>query len=263
MDPLDFTEGEFYQDNFDSRAYIDTFYSNPSGHTDENYLVFALQRLSETFSSGKYKGQRLIDVGSAASIHCVISACAHLDHIVLSDFTDRNRAELSQWLCKAPGCFDWTPVIQQVCHMEKESKSPVEVEAVLRQRVQSVVKCDVRLENPFHPLTQEPADCVVTSLCLEAACKDFPSYCDALRNVTSVLKPGGVLVMIGALGESFYIVAGQRFSCLRLTRSNVEETLRKLEFSILDFNVFKNASVEIKHVSDFEAIFYLVALKSI
>ncbi|XP_048123908.1 nicotinamide N-methyltransferase isoform X2 [Alosa alosa] len=227
MDPLDFTEGEFYQDNFDSRAYIDTFYSNPSGHTDENYLVFALQRLSETFSS------------------------------------DRNRAELSQWLCKAPGCFDWTPVIQQVCHMEKESKSPVEVEAVLRQRVQSVVKCDVRLENPFHPLTQEPADCVVTSLCLEAACKDFPSYCDALRNVTSVLKPGGVLVMIGALGESFYIVAGQRFSCLRLTRSNVEETLRKLEFSILDFNVFKNASVEIKHVSDFEAIFYLVALKSI
>ncbi|XP_062374531.1 nicotinamide N-methyltransferase [Sardina pilchardus] len=263
MDPLlHFTEGEFYQVNFDSRAYLDTFFSNPSGHTDENFLAFVLHRLSETFSSGKYKGQRLIDVGSAASIHCVISACAHFDHIVLSDFADRNRAELSQWLCNAPGCFDWTPVIQHVCHMEKE-RSPVEVEALLRQRVQSVVKCDVRLENPFHPLTQEPADCVITSLCLEAACKDLPSYCEALRNVTSFVKPGGILVMIGVLGESFYTVAGQRFSCLRLTRSDIEETLRKLQLSILHFSMLENEAVEINHVSDYEAVFYLVALKFI
>lgn len=50
-----FTEGEFYQVNFDSRAYIETFYSNPGGHKDENYLSFVLQRLSDTFASGELR----------------------------------------------------------------------------------------------------------------------------------------------------------------------------------------------------------------
>lgn len=68
--------------------------------------------------SGKYKGQRLVEVGSAASIHCVISACAHFDQIIMSDFAESNRQELSRWLRKEPGCFDWGPVIRQVGQME-------------------------------------------------------------------------------------------------------------------------------------------------
>ncbi|KAL2102761.1 hypothetical protein ACEWY4_001929 [Coilia grayii] len=263
MDKVEnFTEAEFYEVNFDSRAYIDTFYSNPGGHEDEKYLLFVLQQLSETFFLGKYKGQRLIEIGSAASIHCIISACAHFDQIIMSDFADSNRLELSRWLNEEPGCFDWGPVIREVCHMEK-GRNPVEVEGLLRKRVKSVVKCDVRLENPFHPLTQEPADCVITSLCLEAACKDLPSYRAALRNITSVLKPGGALVMTGALGESFYVVAGQRFSCLRLTREDIKKALLDLQLSIVEFHILKWDSTQTNHVSDFDAMFYCVAVKSI
>ncbi|XP_063073924.1 nicotinamide N-methyltransferase [Engraulis encrasicolus] len=257
-----FTEAEFYEATFDSRAYIDTFYSHPGGHEGENYLLFVLQQLSGTFCSGKYKGQRLVEVGSAASIHCVISACAHFDQIIMSDFAESNRQELSRWLRKEPGCFDWGPVIRQVGQMES-GRNPVQVEDLLRARVKSVVKCDVRLENPFHPSTLEPADCVITSLCLEAACKDLPSYRASLGNVTSVLRPGGALVITGALGETFYIVAGQRFSCLHLTSDDVKKALEDLQFSIVEFNILKWDSEQVNHVSDFDAMFYCVAVKSI
>ncbi|XP_030635957.1 nicotinamide N-methyltransferase [Chanos chanos] len=262
MESQKFTEGEFYQGCFDSRAYNDMFYSSPQGHSDEqNFLTFVLQSLSKTFSSGKYRGRTLIDVGSGPTIHSVISASKYFDEFVLSDYTDRNRKEIEKWLKAEEGCFNWKPVIQYVC--ELEGRSPSEVESELRQRVKRVLKCDVRLENPFHPLNLEPADCVITSLCLEGACKDTETYSRALRSLRALLRPDGALVMVGVLGETFYTVAGQKFSCLSLTQSNIEDLLKNLGFTVQEFNVFQPQDLKDNTVSDFEAVFHLIALKSV
>jgi len=51
---MNFTEGEFYQRHFDSRAYVKNFYSCPRGHSDEkDFLTFVLGCLSRVFSAGK------------------------------------------------------------------------------------------------------------------------------------------------------------------------------------------------------------------
>lgn len=109
-----------------------------------------------------------------------------------------------------------------------DCSSPSDLEATLKQRVKKVLKCDVRLDNPFYPHTLEPADCVITSLCLEAVCKDIQTYCLALHGLSKLMRPGGLLVMIGVLGESFYKVDEQLFSCLGLSRDNIEEALSGL-----------------------------------
>lgn len=143
----EFTEGEFYEGHFDSRAYVKSFYSCSSGHADEkNYLTFALRCLSRVFSAGKqslsiesldldvlfflnnfdtnvcfkgeHKGKRLIDVGSGPTIHSVLSACEHYDEIVLSDFANNNRREIEKWLKNQEGCLDWKPMLQYVCELE-------------------------------------------------------------------------------------------------------------------------------------------------
>ncbi|XP_026886828.2 nicotinamide N-methyltransferase-like isoform X2 [Electrophorus electricus] len=255
-----FTEGEFYQVHFDSRAYIDSFYSCPRGHEEEeNFLSFVLACLSRTFSTGKYKGQRLIEVGSGPTIHSIISACEYFQEIVLSDFADNNRKEIVKWLKNEEGCFDWNPIIQHVCAIE--GKRPFDVEVNLRQRVKQVLKCDVRLENPFHPHNIDPAECVITSLCLEAACKDLETYRKALRGVATLVRPGGILVMVGVLGQTFYYVNEKRFSCLILSKTNIESILENLGFTIHEFNILP-AQDRKKIVSDFQAVFHLVALKS-
>lgn len=256
-----FTEGEFYQDNFEARAYIDFFYSSPNGHPNESDLSFSLDSLSNTFSSGKYNGQRLIDIGTGPSIHSLISASQHFKDIVVSDYTDSNRQEIKKWLNNEEGCFDWRPVIQYVCDLEGQ-RTPAQVEQQLRQRVKQVLKCDVRLDNPFHPLTLEPADCIVTSLCLEAACKDLQIYRQSLRNIASLLRPGGLLVMVGVLGETFYVVGGQRFSCLNLSQATIEEILKELGFSVTEFNVLSAPNRANDTISDYSAVFHLLADKS-
>ncbi|KAK9981024.1 hypothetical protein ABG768_000595 [Culter alburnus] len=257
---MNFTEGEFYQEHFDSRAYAKNFYSCPRGHPDEkDFLTLILRCLSRVFSTGEHRGQRLIDVGSGPSIHSVLSAFEYYDEIVLSDFADNNRRELEKWLKNQEGCLDWKPILQRVC--ELDGKSPSDLEASLKQRVKNVLKCDVRLENPFYPHTLEPADCVITSLCLEAACKDIQTYRRALHGLTKLLRPGGLLVMVGVLGETFYKVDEQPFSCLKLNRYDIEEALRGLGLSIHEFNILPADDQRNKSVSDFEAVFLLVARK--
>lgn len=136
------------------------------------------------------------------------------------------------------------------------------MEVKLRQRVKQVLKCNVLSENPFHPESIQPAECVTTSLCLEAACKDLQSYRDALGRVAKMLRPGGALVMVGVLGETFYYIDKIRFSCLQLSKANIEDALRTLDFTVQEFNIFPAQDRENNKVSDFEAIFHLVALKS-
>lgn len=256
-----FTEGEFYQAHFDPRAYVRNFYSSPRGHSDEkDFLTFVLGVFSRLFSTGKHRGQRLIDVGSGPSIHCVISACTHYDEILLSDFSDNNRREIDKWLKNQEGCLDWSPILQHVS--KTEGKRPSDLEATLKQRIKKVLKCDVRLENPFDPLTLEPADCVITSLCLEAACKDMQIYRQALHGLTKLLCPGGLFVMVGVLSETFYKVDEQLFSCLSLKQNYIEEALKGFGFSIQEFNVLP-AEDQNNSVSDFEAVFVLVATKNI
>ncbi|KAK3510386.1 hypothetical protein QTP70_005857 [Hemibagrus guttatus] len=87
------------------------------------------------------------------------------------------------------------------------------------------------------------------------------SYTDALCGVTKLLRPGGVLVMVGVLGETFYFVDEIRFSCLRLSKENIEDVVSKLGFTVQEFNISPAEERENK-VSDFEAFFVLVALKS-
>ncbi|KAM6985124.1 nicotinamide N-methyltransferase, partial [Aplochiton taeniatus] len=210
---------------------------------------------------GKYRGQRLIDIGTGPSIHSLISACQHFEEIYVSDFTDSNLEEIKKWLSNEEGCFNWNPVVQYVCNLEGNTRSPAQVEQQLRLRVKQVLRCDVRLDNPFHPLTVEPADCITTSLCLEAACKDLETYRRSLQSVSALLRPGGALVMAGVLGETFYLVGGRRFSCLRLTRSDIEGILLELPFSLKEFNVLYAQNKEKNTTSDFGAVFQLVAIK--
>ncbi|XP_035242317.1 nicotinamide N-methyltransferase-like [Anguilla anguilla] len=258
-DHVTFTESEFYQRHFDSREYFKAYYRGPN--SGEEFFPFLLQQLNETFSSGNIKGKKLIDIGCGPTIHGLISASKCFEEIVVSDFTDSNRREIEKWLRNEEGCFDWRPTIEFVCELEGGSRSPEEVEQRLRQIVKQVRRCDVRQENPFHPLTMEPADCILSSFCLEAACKDLETYRRALGSTVALLKPGGVLVLISALNASFYFVGQEKFSCLFLSESFIKETLRNLGFSVKQANSVHTKETN-KGFYDAEAVFYLVAQKT-
>uniref|UniRef100_A0A7M4EZA6 Nicotinamide N-methyltransferase n=1 Tax=Crocodylus porosus TaxID=8502 RepID=A0A7M4EZA6_CROPO len=176
--------------------------------------------------TGDVRGNTLIDIGSGPTIYQLLSACEKFNEIIASDYTDRNRQELEKWLKKEPGAFDWAPVVKYVCELEGQREKWAEKEEKLRKKVKQVLKCDVRKPNPLAPVTLPLADCLLSTLCLEAACKDLGTFRAAVKNISSLLKPGGHFVTVTMLKETYYVVDQHSFSCLYLDQESVEAAVR-------------------------------------
>ncbi|XP_048368064.1 nicotinamide N-methyltransferase-like [Sphaerodactylus townsendi] len=132
-------------------------------------------------------------------------------------------------------------------------------EEKVRRAVKQVLKCDVTEPNPLAPLSLPPADCVLSTLCLEGACKDLPTFCSALKNISSLLRSGGHLVLLAILEETFYMVGQRRFSCLYLDQKSVEEAVKEAGFDIEWLEGIQYSSPQISH--DAKGVCVLVARK--
>ncbi|XP_030361229.1 nicotinamide N-methyltransferase [Strigops habroptila] len=231
--PAAFTDAEFYQRSFDPQEYLREFCSLSNAQGQPNTLLTqSLRSLSKMFSLDGLSGHTLIDVGCGPTIYQLLSACERFQEIIALDYTDRNRQELEKWLKNEPGAFDWSPVVKYVCELEGDREKWAEKEEKLRKKVKQVLKCDVTKANPTAPVSLPPADCIVSTLCLEAACKDLATFRSALRNISTLVKPGGHLVMVTVLQETFYAFNKQVFSCLCLERSMVEEAVEGAGFDV-------------------------------
>ncbi|XP_063211517.1 nicotinamide N-methyltransferase [Chroicocephalus ridibundus] len=231
--PAVFTGTDVYQRSFNPQEYLREFYRLTDSQGQPNtFLTQNLRVLQKMFSLDGLRGDTLIDVGCGPTIYQLLSACEHFQEIIALDYTDQNRRELEKWLKKEAGAFDWRPVVEYVCELEGDREKWAEKEEKLRKKVKQVLKCDVTKANPTEPVSLPLADCIVSTLCLEAACKDLATFRSALRNVGALVKPGGHLVMVTVLQETYYAFNNQVFSCLRLDKNMVEEAVEGAGFDV-------------------------------
>ncbi|NXJ97427.1 NNMT methyltransferase, partial [Corythaixoides concolor] len=256
--PAAFTDAEFYQKCFDPREYLKEFYVLSDSRGQPNALLMqSLRSLLKMFSLDGLTGDTLIDVGCGPTIYQLLSACERFQEIIALDYTDQNRRELERWLRNEAGAFDWSPVVKYVCELEGDREKWAEKEEKLRKKVKQVLKCDVTKANPVGPASLPPADCVVSTLCLEAACKDLATFRSALTNIGGLVKPGGHLVLLTVLGETYYAFNERVFSCLRLERADVEAAVTGAGFDVEFAEEQPYPAGDVR--ADFQAVLSLVA----
>ncbi|XP_045412484.1 nicotinamide N-methyltransferase [Lemur catta] len=255
-----FTSKDTYLSHFNPRDYLEKYYSFGSKHSAENQILrHLLKNLFKIFCLDGVKGDLLIDIGSGPTIYQLLSACESFKEIIVSDYTDQNLQELKKWLKKEPDAFDWSPVVTYVCDLEGNRVKGPEKEEKLRQTVTQVLKCDVTQSQPLGAVSLQAADCLLSTLCLDAACPDLPTYRTALRNLRSLLKPGGFLVVADVLKCSHYMIGEQRFSSLAVDREAVEAAVREAGYAIEQFEVIsQNYS---STLANNEGLFFLVGRK--
>uniref|UniRef100_A0A670JXF7 Nicotinamide N-methyltransferase-like n=1 Tax=Podarcis muralis TaxID=64176 RepID=A0A670JXF7_PODMU len=238
-----FTEKDFYAGHFNPKDYLDTYYTFSSAKEHENgFLIFYLKNLHQAFILDDIKGDTLIDIGSGPTIYQFLSACESFGEIIATDYCEQNWEEMQRWLRKEPGAFDWSPVVKYVCELEGNREKWEEKEEKVRRAIKQVLKCDVTQASPLGPVALPPADCLLSSLCLEGACKDLPTYRSALKNISSLVKPGGHLILGSVLEETYYKVGQQPFSGLYLEWASVEEALKEAGFAV---KLFKETKIDL------------------
>ncbi|XP_041353492.1 indolethylamine N-methyltransferase-like [Gigantopelta aegis] len=254
-------KGEDYSTVFEPLVYLANYVRDITGHEDQgHFMKFAMDAFHKAFSKANTKGRRLLDVGTGPSIHSVISASKHFDEIYLSDLSTRNLKALAEWK-NGTLQHSFHTFFQYVVEKEGEGEDATSREEEMRNKVKDILFVDLLSDTWSELSSKQPYDAVVTSLCLEAVAPSTEIYKSIAGKIVALLKPGGVLVVTGVLGQSFYIVGDHEYYCLSIKEQDIKSvwTGCGLDIELWEWN--PNNDRRPGKRSDYEGIFLMMARK--
>ncbi|MFN8459764.1 MAG: guanitoxin biosynthesis pre-guanitoxin forming N-methyltransferase GntF [Anaerolineae bacterium] len=241
---------------FNPTAYLQEYYTSfPS----ENLAV--LRFLIQAFRTLPAHSLTL-EFGSGPTLYSAIVAAGQVEEIHLSDYLAANRTEVQKWLHQHPEAFNWDETIRTVLALEGKEAAHAQVRtraAEIRRRVKQVLPCDATCPAPLEGASQY-YDVLVTNLCLEAVATDKKHWRQCFRNVTSVLKPGGQLILTAVKGGNAYSVGQSVFAVVHLLEDDVTEALLEAGFAPESISI---KGIEANHpVYPYKGLMFVLAAKS-
>lgn len=147
---------------------------------------------------------------------------------------------------------------------ERPSECAVKA-AKLRQVITDILPIDVHQSQPLakDALPSGGADCLVSCFCLESVSPDLSAFTRALGNIGGLLRPGGHLLLIGALGESYYFGGPDvRIPVVPLTEAQVCESLKEKGYTLIRLEVYTLPQDMKVGVDDVTGVFFAKARKN-
>jgi hypothetical protein len=117
----------------------------------------------------------------------------------MADWLADNLSEAREWLCADDDVPDWKRFTRYVLacegHPKPDNKRVIQREALARKVVRGLYVSDARLRQPLGPAREGFYDLVITGFCIDAISNDRSVWRRCLRNVTSMLQPGGTFII--------------------------------------------------------------------
>ncbi|XP_056397757.1 nicotinamide N-methyltransferase-like [Hyla sarda] len=201
----------YHEHGFDSRQFLEHYVSDKADKAHgEDSLKFPIENLTKIFTEGHIRGHVLIDFSLGSIIHHLYSACEFFKHIIVLKVSDRCILELKRWLDTRTGAFEWEHAAKLHVEIQGSSDQSHEKEEKLKSIIQHVVKINLEKENMTDPIVLPPADCIICAWLIGAISKDQDDYIKNLRKFSRLLKPGGHLILFGALDTTYYTVGKEK-----------------------------------------------------
>ncbi|XP_064613431.1 indolethylamine N-methyltransferase-like [Liolophura sinensis] len=247
-----------YKDSFDAEFYLKTYYS--SVKSVDGTTEFMLSHYHDIFQTGEITGKRLLDIGTGPAICYVIEQCLRFDQVYLSDFPESNRRALHQWLSNH-NFHDYSPFFKHLAKKFSDERTWEDIRDEVAQKLSGILFCDVRSASPLKPSFFPQFDAVTSTFCLHAVPETLGEYRAIVRNVSSLLKPGGWMVEMGHLEETYYTVKDTRYNVLYMNKKDVCKIWTEEGFTIHNWKEYTPVSQERKTYTDWKSIFCMVAKK--
>ncbi|XP_072281440.1 nicotinamide N-methyltransferase-like [Pyxicephalus adspersus] len=170
------------------------------------------------------KGVMLIDIGLGPIIFHLYSACEYFKEIILLS-----------------GQFEGKAL-------------------KLKATVKHVLKCYIDRENITDPLEIPQADCLLVTHILDVISKDENEFISNLKKFTKLIKPGGQLVIYGALNATYYMVGEDKFHAFSYDENFIRKPIEGAGFVI---NHCQTRPKKTKSdLTDYKAIIFISACKN-
>ncbi|MEE6519305.1 hypothetical protein FKM82_031010 [Ascaphus truei] len=249
----------YHDEEFDPRTFLNTYFYNGTNDMFEEVVVFPITQLFKMFSSGRVRGETLLDVTIGPLAFHLLTACDYFKEINVIEFIDKNIREFEMWRNKEPGAADWSHAAKIVCELEGKSEEWPGKEDKARRAVKRVVKCDLTKDNPLEPVVLPQMDCLLSAFVLLVVSKDHQAYRRNLKKLASMLKIGGHMLLFGSYNETFYMLGEHKFFTLSCDEEFIREAVCDAGFIIENLEALPTKKSS--NFSDYTHVTFLVARK--
>ncbi|XP_078497495.1 nicotinamide N-methyltransferase-like [Lissotriton helveticus] len=249
-----------YGKHFDPPKKFKEYCSAESGFWEDT-VGFPLKWLVKTFSSGKVKGDTIMQIGMTYLIHLLLPTCKVFKEIFVVDIFDVSLQEVRKWQEKDPGAIDLSSAAKTLCEHEGQREGGIKKEDELRRKITQIVTCDITAKEPLSPKVLPLVDCLFLVHCLESVCPNKEEYRSALKNLSTLLKSGGNLLMIVWLKCTFFMIGSHRVPSLGIDEELMKKMLPETGFVIEELTVVHRHEKHLYSRTDAEGAIYIVAKK--
>jgi NNMT/PNMT/TEMT family len=221
--------------DWNPREYLNEYYSDIMA--DEKlcleFLVDSLRKLPSVDVA--------LDFGAGPVISHILPLVVKAKEIHVSEHIESNRTELKKWLADDVEAFNWRKSTFEVLRLENCS-TPSEFQAQqretqARQQVSYVLPGDVRSSDPLGVSKRGGYPIVAAHYCAEGISQSKAEWSVYMKNIMSMVQPGGVLITSACGSGSFYRVGDLYFPSTKLEPQDVLDCFLSNEFMDVDIRV--------------------------
>jgi hypothetical protein len=156
-------------------------------------------------------GEPVLVMGTGPTLHHVFLAAPKASSLHLADYLPENLAEIERWHSRAAGAHDWRPFVRYTLECEgivaPTDADVAEREELTRAAIRRLLVLDARRAMPV----DRPYATVISAYCADSATADRGEWTTLMRNITALVRPGGLFLTAALRGCSHYVVGGKRF----------------------------------------------------
>src|SRR5262245_5321709 len=214
-----------------ARDYFQTYYSEVVLPDEQAVLAYQI----DVLAAARQRFGRGLEYGCGPTMHRAIAASKYVFRLDMADWLADNLSEAREWLCADESAPEWKRFTRYVLgcegHAAPSAQRLVQREALTRKVVRGLYVSDARLRQPLGPAREGFYDLIITGFCIDAISSDPRVFRRCLRNVTSMLQPGGTFI-IHALHQCKAYKCGDRmFPGSNLTIADMRDAMQENGFA--------------------------------
>lgn len=221
-----------YQAKFGPIAYLNEYFQEVD-QTNHNVMQFIVETTKHY--RAQLENAKLLNFGCGPAVDTMMSFAPLCAEIHMSDYVAGNLAEVERWVNQAPNAFNWEIFLRRALSLESgnsvpdEAIAPANINArmdLMRQKMTQFLIGDAAQAHPLGEAAAASYDVLSLFFCLEAAATSIEQWREMVKNVSSLLKPNGLLVWVMTAKQSkAYYVGDELFNIVPLKQNDIETAL--------------------------------------
>lgn len=218
-----------WQKDFNPRAYLNEYYLKvyPEDIAVMNFVKKEANNIS--------RSSILLEIGGGPTIYQLITIAPLVKEIHFSDFLNKNLDEVRYWIRNdKKQLFNWDKFIKVGLKIEgtkKVTKKSIEErKGIIRNKIRQLLHCDLRKKDPVGEKRRESYDILTMHYVPESITDNKRDWNRFLSNASTVLKPGGKLIITSLVGANYYKLGKKYFPATPINPFIIKETLHKIGF---------------------------------